>query len=146
MNPANLVESHISHGELLRLIPDETMVGQFRKRQISPKNIDTIHKHLVDQNESHISADEKPTTPKDKKIDVPPNKAAVVRDMPWKHERIWFGQLGQIKATAFRIDSKFDVNPFKSPPYRAVPKTREHEQPEINKHLNFGVIKSAISE
>ena len=45
-----------------------------------------------------------------------------------------------------RIDLKSDAKPFKSPPYRAGPKTRELERAEITKQLYSGVIKPAMSE
>lgn len=37
-----LVELHISHGEMLDIIPDDLMDRKFRKRHLYPKNIDTI--------------------------------------------------------------------------------------------------------
>lgn len=93
------------------------------KRNIDPKNIDTITLHLVDQLESHMSAEEMPTTAEEIKIDVAPYKEASVRDMLRKHERIWSGQLGEIKPTELRVDLKPDAKPLKSPPHGGGPKT-----------------------
>lgn len=129
----NLLESHISQREMLGLIPYELMDGKFRKPRIYPENIDTINKHLGDQRERHMSADETPTKAKDIKIDVPQEKETSLRNMTWKHERIWLDQLGEIKETELWIDLKPDVKHFKSPPYRTGTKTRELEKSEINK-------------
>ena len=57
-----------------------------------------------------------------------------------KHEKIWSGQLGDINVTQMHIDLKPDAKPFKSPPYRAGPETRELERAEITKQLDAGVI------
>lgn len=64
---------------MLSLIPDTSKEGKFRKRHEDPRIIDTINKHLADQRETHMSADEKPTMAEDIKIDVPPNMETAVR-------------------------------------------------------------------
>ena len=63
-----------------------------------------------------------------------------------QHEKRWSGQLGDINVTQMRIDLKPDAKPFKSPPYRAGPKTRDMERAEINKQLDSSVIEPAMSE
>lgn len=110
---------------MVGLIPDEPLDGKFRKRNIDPKNIDTINRHLAQQREIHMSADEKQTTAEDLKINVPPYNEEVVCNMLQKHEPISSGQLFEINATELLIDLKQEANPPKSPPYQAVPKTRE---------------------
>lgn len=52
-----------------------------QKRNLDPKYIDAINKHLADQPERQIYTDEKPTIAEDIKIDVLPDKASAVRDM-----------------------------------------------------------------
>lgn len=98
-HPANLVKSHINHGEMLGLILGETPSGKFRKHHIAHKNIDPINRPLVHQRESDMAEDEKPTTDNDIKVDVPPDEEDAVRNMLRKNENIWSGQLEEIKAT-----------------------------------------------
>lgn len=132
-HPANLVESQTNHGEIFGLISDTPTDGKFNKHNIDPRNIHTINKDLVDQCESHRSADEKLTTSKAINIDVRPSTETSVRDTLRKGERICSGQLGEINAMEPRFHFKPDANKFTSPPYRAVPKTRELEQSDISK-------------
>lgn len=131
---------------MIGLITDMHSNGKFRKRNIDPENIDAVNQHLDDQSESHIYADEKLTIADDIKVDVPPDKDQAVRDMLRKHERIWSDQLREIKATELRIDVRPSTGQFKSPTYRAGPKTQELEQPEINKQLKYEVIELAMYE
>lgn len=145
-HPTNLVESHISHGELLDLFSEDTNDGKFRKRHIDHKIIDTINRHLDDQRESHMAEDETPTTADDIKLGFPEDKENAMRTMLRKHKTMWSGQLSEIKETELRIELNTHAKPFKSPQYRAGPKTRELEQSEINKQLKAGVIEPAISE
>lgn len=140
--PSNVAEAHISHSEMFELIPD----GKFRKHHIYPENIDTINKHLVDQREIDMAEDEKKTTADKIKHDVLPDNEQAVRDMIRKHVQVLSGQLSQIKETKLRINSKSNAKPFKCPPYRADPKTRELEQSESNKKLTGGFIEPPISE
>lgn len=78
---SNPVESHITHGYVLGLIPDEPSKGYCSKRNTDPQNIDTINQHLVDQHELHISVDEKPKTADEIKIHVLKAKEQAVREM-----------------------------------------------------------------
>lgn len=65
-------------------------------------------------------------------MEVPHDKGEEVRNVLRKPERIWFGQLGYIKATEMQIDLVPDANPLKSAPYRSSPKTRALERAEID--------------
>lgn len=134
-HPANLVESHIFHAEILGLIPDEHQDGKFRKPHIDSNNIENISKQLADQRESHMAEDEKPKTADDTTVDVPRDKEEAVHNMLRKHEMIYYGQLGEIKATELQIDLKQDAKTFKPPPYRAAQKKRELGKSEIEKQL-----------
>lgn len=60
-HPENLVDSHISHAELLDLIPDDRDT-KFCKRQVNVCDIDKINKNLTYQREKHMGKDEKPVT------------------------------------------------------------------------------------
>ena len=144
-HPEKLVESDISHSEMLGIIPDNVDT-KFRKRHVNVRDIDTINKHLSDQREQHMGEDEKPKTADEIDLNVPEDRKQEVRDMLRKHEKSWSGQLGDITVTEMRIDLKPDAKPFKSPPYRAGPKTRELEKAEIDKQLAAGVIEPAMSE
>lgn len=93
-----------------------------------------------------MSKDEKSDTADDIDINVPLDKEEAVRAMLCKHEKMWFGQLGEINVTEMRIDLVPDARPFKSAPYRAGPKTRELERAQIDKQLKAGIIESAYSE
>lgn len=73
------------------------MDGEFRKRHIYQKNIDTItnwHKR-----ESHMSAYEKPTTTEHINIYVFSDKKAALPDILWRHDQKWPRQFGKMKAT-----------------------------------------------
>lgn len=63
-----------------------------------------------------------------------------------KHERMWYKELGEFSIKEHRIDLTTNARPFKSPPYRAGPKTRELEQFEFQKKLLTGFIEPTISE
>lgn len=101
----------------------------FCRRNIDLKSIDIINQILEDKHETD-----------DINIYVSPDKEQVVYDLLRKHERIWSAQLGEIKATELRIELKANARTLKDPVYRAVPKTRELEQSEINKQLKAVVI------
>lgn len=102
---------------MLGLISDERQDSKCLKHHIDPKNIVTINKHLADQRESHMAEDEKLETAEYIKVDVPPDKEAEVLNILRKHEKIWSGQLGKIKATELQTDLKHDAEPLKSPLY-----------------------------
>ena len=147
-HPENLVESHISHAEMLGLIPDDPIPGtsKYRKFNFNTSDENLINRQLADEREKHMGADEKPMTADDIELDIPVEKEKDVRDMLRKHEKIWNGELGAINVTDMRIDLVPDAKPFKSAPYRAGPKTRELEQAEVDKQLKAGVIEPAMSE
>lgn len=138
-HPENLVEWQISHAEML-VLGEETHDGRFWRRHFNPRYEDIIKRRLVGEREKHMGAEEKPMPTDDIELDFPWEKETAVRDMLWKHERLWSGQLVKIKGTEMRIDFIPDEKPFKSPPYRAGPKPRDIEQSEINKKLQTGVI------
>ena len=69
--------------------------------------------------------DEKVVTAEEIELNVPNEEEEKVRNMLRKHEKILSEKLGDINVTQMRIDLKPDAKPFKSPPYRAGPKTRE---------------------
>ena len=147
-HPENLVESHISHAEMLGLIPDDPIPGtsKYRKFNFNTRDENLINRQLADEREKHMGADEKHMTADDIELDIPVEKEKDVRDMLRKHEKIWNGELGAINVTDMRIDLVPDAKPFKSAPYRAGPKTRELEQAEVDKQLKAGVIEPAMSE
>lgn len=93
LHSANLVESHIFHGEILGLIVDEHQDGKFRVRHIAPNNNGIINKHWAYQRESNLTKHEKLTTADYIKVNFSPNKKGAVRDMLRKYEKIWSGQL-----------------------------------------------------
>lgn len=127
VHPYSNLISHINHGKVLVVIPDEPSSCRFRKRHIKPKNIDTINKQLTDQRENRISADAKPTMAEYITIIVTTEEEAMVCHMLRKHYHIWYVQVGEIKATELRIDFKPDNKTFKYPPYLTWPNTSELE-------------------
>ena len=58
-HPATMVESKISHGELLGVVSKESL---YRMRQIDVKNVDTIYQHLAENRESHGGKGGQPVT------------------------------------------------------------------------------------
>ena len=153
-HPTSVVESDIMLAEMLGIAEEEPstdvkMKNTYRKRPglQSGHDAELINKHLADLRESHMEQDEKPVTAEDIPLDdVDPKYHETIRRMLKKHEQMWLGQLGEINVTEHTIELKSDAKPFKSPPFRAGPKTRELEQFEINKQLNAGVIEPAQSE
>ena len=118
----------------------------FRKRNASARDVDVINKHLAEQRAQGTEAEDKPVTADDIELDVPLEKETAVRDMLRRHEPMWTGALGEIRTSEMRIDLVDNARPFRSPPYRAGPKTRELEQAEVDKQLKAGVIEPAYSE
>lgn len=114
------MELHIFNGKVLCRIADEHQDSKVRKLHIDLKKIDTINKSLVEQQESHMSEDEKPTTSDNIKVDVPKYKEEAVRNMPRNYEKVCSDQLRDIKSTELRTDLKQDSDPSKSPLYQAV--------------------------
>ena len=156
LHPTSIVESTISHAQFLGLVPDAppyqteqngpTKPSMFRKREQSAKDPALINKHLADLRESHMEKDETPVTAEDVPLDVDEKYHPAIRGMLKKHEDMWLGKLGNINVTEHAIDLIPGARSFKSPPYRAGPKTRELEQFEITKQLKADVIEPAYSE
>lgn len=63
-HPEILFESEITNAEMLGLILDDTYT-KYRKIHTNVRHIDTITKHLADQRENHMGADEKPLSTDD---------------------------------------------------------------------------------
>lgn len=81
-----LVESNISHADMLGLIPDDQDT-KFHKHDVDAKEIDKINHHLADQRELYIDKDENPVTADDISLDAPPKKGTVCA-MRRKNERM----------------------------------------------------------
>lgn len=62
----NVVESHISHAEMLEVSIDDRAT-KFSKRHDDVSDIDNINEHLTDVQEQHMRKDEKPLTA----VDIP---------------------------------------------------------------------------
>lgn len=67
-----------------------------------------------------------------------------MRNMLWKHEQLWNGQIGDIETTKKRVDLVSDAKLFKSASYWASPETIEFEWVQIYKRLKAGIIKVAM--
>ena len=162
-HPTSIVESKISHAELFGLTDaedqpstdgtnskDESETNQpneYRKRNYNARDAAVINKHLADLRESHMSDDETPVKAEDIDIsDVDEKYHEEIRAMLKKHETIWNGKLGHINVLDHNIELVNGARPFKSPPYRAGPKTRELESFEIKKQLDAGIIEPSQSE
>ena len=63
-----------------------------------------------------------------------------------KHQTMWNGRLGAIKATFHRIALKPNTRPIHQQPYRAGPKSRAILEEHIQSQLEAGVIEPAQSE
>ena len=87
-----IVESDITHAELLRLIPDNVDT-KYRKRHVNVRDIDTVNQHLADERERHMRDDEKPVTAEEIALDVPKEEEDKVRNMIRKHEKYGRGNL-----------------------------------------------------
>lgn len=71
---------------------------------------------------------------------------AKIRAMLRKHESMWSGHLGAIKATEHRIELSQGAQPVRQAPYRSGLKQRDYAKSEIDKMLKAGVIEPSNSE
>lgn len=108
---------------MLRLIPDDKNT-KFRKRHVDVRNIEKINKHITDQRKQDMGKGEKPVTVADNPLDVLLDREGDIRNMLWKHEPMWLGQLAEINITEMRIDLVPHAKPFKSPPISARPENK----------------------
>lgn len=131
MRPDKLFESHMSHIEMLALVPED------RDTNLRERHVNVCQP---------MGVDEKPVTAIDIDIDVPQEKKPSFSDMLLKFEHIWSDQLGDINNTEMRINLVPHAEPLKAPPHRAGPKTRELEVAEIDNQLKAGIIEPAMSE
>lgn len=92
-HPEKQFESHMSHGEVLGLSPDDRDT-KFHKHHVNVRDIETINKHLAYQWEEHTYVRDKRITADDIEIDEPDDNKSAIREMLRKHERVWSGQLG----------------------------------------------------
>ncbi len=145
-NPTDLVESTISHAELLGLCDDKAAM-RYRKRNADARDETVINNNLRDLRSSHMGEDEKPVTADDIDLSgVDKSYHQRIRAMLRKHESMWSGQLGEITVTEHHIDLKPDARPHKAQPRRAGLKERELIEFEIKKQLEANVIEPTISE
>lgn len=110
--PENLAESHISHDEMLDEISDD-IYTKFRECHGYVPDIDINSKKFTDQRGKHMGKDEKPVTAADNPLNVPSDMEADIRNMIWRHEHMWSGQLGEVNITEMWIDLVPDAKPFK---------------------------------
>lgn len=124
-NPTNLVETTISHAELLGLVDDKT-AQMYRKYNKSARDEAVINEYLRDLRNSHVGEDETPVTADDIDLSgVDETYHKRIRTMLRKHESMWSGQLGKIQVTEHRIELKPGAKPHKAQPKRSGLKERE---------------------
>ena len=87
-HPLKIVESDVTHADLLGLIPDDVDT-KYRKRHVNVQDIDMINKHLAHERERHMGDDEQPVTAEEVDLDVPKEEEGKDRNMLRKHEKIW---------------------------------------------------------
>ena len=63
-----------------------------------------------------------------------------------RHQEMWNGKLGEIRATEHRIELLPDAKPHRQMPYRMGHREREFERTEIDKMLKDNVIRASRSE
>ena len=143
-HPAALMETDMSHGEMLGITDQAT---RYRKRDHSSKDIKLINRHLADARDAALKADDdEPVTADTVELGMTEGKEEEIRAMLKQHESLWSGKLGEISATKHHIRLIEGARPFKSAPYRAGPKTRELEEEEVKRQLEAGVIEPSNSE
>ncbi len=69
-----------------------------------------------------------------------------ILEMLRKHQGIWKGHLGKVKATTHRIDLEPGTIPMRQAPYRAGHEAQEFIKGEIDRITAQGVIEPAMSE
>ena len=69
-HPEKIVESDVTHAELLGMIPDDVDT-KYLKRHVNVWDIETINKHLTDERERHMGDDEKTVTAEEIDLNVP---------------------------------------------------------------------------
>ena len=77
---------------------------------------------------------------------IPEAHRPQVRNMLRKHQSMWSGHLGEIKAPPHRIEIYKDSKPVNAHPYRAGPNARRAEQELVQDMLDRDVIEAARSE
>lgn len=136
--PSSIMQSGISHGELLGIISEYTPTAEEKSSSYHEQNIDErdtspIEEHLADMREAHMASDESPSTAEAINLDVEEKYHSTIRTMLKKHESMWNGELSGINVIKRYIDFVPASLRFNSQLYRAVSKTREMEQLEIQK-------------
>ena len=87
-HPEKVVESDVTHAELLGLIPDDVDT-KYRKRNVNVRDIDTINKHLGYEIMRHMGDDENPVTAEEIHLKVfKEEEDDKVRSMLRKHENM----------------------------------------------------------
>lgn len=102
--------------------------------------MELINRHLDDRRNKHMGEDQNPVTADDIKLDVDDDYVLEIRKMLKKHQAIWLWYHGEINVYEHRIYVQSDGKPFKSPPFRAGPKTRQQEQSDVEEKLKAEVI------
>lgn len=94
----SLIESNISHGQMLRIL--DTSTTKYCEREYEAKDINLINKHLADECEAACGQeDEKPITADIVELGIDSSLQHKVLSMLRKHEAIWSENLGEITAT-----------------------------------------------
>ncbi len=77
---------------------------------------------------------------------LPPHLWERARQILRKHESMWTGKLGIIRATEHRTQLKEDTTPVRQMPYRMGHKERDIVKSEVAKMLEQGLIRPSSSE
>ena len=114
-----------------------------------PKPIGTTE-HTEDSQEGSMKDDTSATAPQSiEDLDLSHLDEDVrdrIREMLRKHQAMWDGTLGEIKAPPIRISVQEGARPVNTHPYRAGPQARLLEDKEVNRMLEAEVIEPAQSE
>jgi len=78
--------------------------------------------------------------------DVPESFKARLDELIEKHQKLWDGSLGLIKATEHRIKLKHGAKPVRLNPYRMGPRCREKMREQVDKMTQLDVIEPSSGE
>lgn len=118
---SNINEAYISHGELIGLVDDKTVL-LYCKRIINARDASVVDENLHDNQNTHMAAEEKPVTAEH--IDDDKKHHRYIRTMLKRHEEMWDGSIVDINVTGQHVDLVPGARPVKSQPGRSGHKAR----------------------
>lgn len=119
---------------------------EYIKRHLAARDTDVINRHLANNHKAHLKKDDVPMTADDVALAVNEKYCNKMFILLRKNEAMCTEEREEIWVREHRIGLLQNARPFKSPPFRARPKTKEMRRLEVEIQLKAGIIKPAVSE